>query len=484
MKQLIVGICFFLCSASCIAETFYVKLADTSGFRALVNEKWNSKKHKVDYPFSSSVLKFMRNTARVTFADTLVDMPELFKLSSAVLSVHPQVIYHTDYVPNDSLYAGYQWNLRKIQAEQAWNISSGEAFIKIAVLDDAIDIGHKDIRDNIALNIAEIPGNGIDDDSNGYIDDYKGFDVSTQSPEVSPPDTNYKHGTHVAGIVSASTGNVSGVASLCYGAKLLPVKCSNNFALGVTHGLEGIIYAIDAGARVVNMSWGSLTPDGLMQQVIDSASANGRVIFVAAAGNGGDTLWNYPAAYPQVVSVSATNSSDFKLGSSTYGQWVSIAAPGQSIMSTLPANRYGLRSGTSMAAPLVSSALGLLYSYKEYLSRQEALDCLLGSTDPLPDQSIKYGAGRLNAYGMLLCAGNLGISRVESEETVLHGSIVFNSSNKRLNIKVYSILGMNMGTFGLNPGEEIDLGTCNFTPGIYFIYTGRGKAFKILIANG
>jgi len=85
---------------------------------------------------------------------------------------------------------------------------------------------------------------------------------------------------------------------------------------------------------------------------------------------------------------------------------------------------------------------------------------------------------------MLLCAGNLGISRVESEETVLHGSIVFNSSNKRLNIKVYSILGMNMGTFGLNPGEEIDLGTCNFTPGIYFIYTGRGKAFKILIANG
>ena len=156
--------------------------------------------------------------------------------------------------PNDPSYSS-QWGLANINAPAAWNYFSAGSNIVVAVVDDAVERGHSDLSPNLWVNSGEIPGNGIDDDNNGYIDDINGYDVGSNDNNPNPPSNAYDHGTHVAGIVSARSNNGVGVASIGFSCKLMCVKATNSVG-SVTNGYDGIVYAAASGAHIINMSWG------------------------------------------------------------------------------------------------------------------------------------------------------------------------------------------------------------------------------------
>lgn len=482
LKKFLFCIVLFIGVSSSYANTFYVRLSDTAGFRSKAHLLWNKQLISIEYLFSQSSIHFLRKVARVSLSVN-VRTEMVSALFPNILQVYPQVNYQPYFTPNDSLYGSFQWYLTKIRCEQAWEYTRGEPFVKLALVDDATDINHPDLAENIAVNENEIPGNGIDDDINGFIDDYKGYDVSMLSPDVTPPTPQYRHGTHLAGLMSATTNNITGIASVCHHAKLLPVKCTNDFQT-VTHGLEGVVYAIDAGADVVNMSWGSSFPDPLLKEVIDTAVYYAKIFFVSAAGNMGDSLRNYPAAFENVIAVSATDQFDQKLSSSSFGDWIEIAAPGSNLLSTEPGNGYAYMSGTSVAAPLVSAAIGLLLSYKAYLTKEELMDCLLNTTDSFPNPSVNFGKGRLNIEKALECAGLLNIVNPGDSRQTENALSISNHSNLPMHLFFYSPLGQCVHNTILPPGSSLSYESLGLPDGIYILQTGQSRGIKIFIHHG
>ncbi|MEZ4883328.1 MAG: S8 family serine peptidase [Chitinophagales bacterium] len=332
-----------------------------------------------------------------------------------------------DYVlaePNDQ-YEGQQWYLSKMQVFEAWDITSGSNDVVVAIVDDAIKVTHEDLKDNIWVNEGEIPDNGIDDDGNGYIDDYKGWDAADNDNNPSPPigSPYLRHGTHVTGIAAARTNNNLGVASIGNGIKILPIKATEDAqatSAQITHGWEGISYAISMGVDVINLSWGSKASSETYQNMINEAHNQG-IIIVAAAGNNNDSKKIYPAAYNHVLAVASTDFADKKLTSSTYGDWIDVSAPGGTIISTgsISNDAYEINSGTSMSAPMVTGLLGLMKSYDKTIAADDIVACLLANTDPILDSQFatSMGTGRINAYETLNCLLSVNCSVPESPST-------------------------------------------------------------------
>jgi thermitase len=237
-------------------------------------------------------------------------------------------------VPNDLKWA-QQWNLQTVRADTAWDKAVGDASIVIAVLDSGMDVDHPDLVDKIAW----------------------GLDTHAMD---SDPDDATGHGTHCAGIASAETNNLFGVAGMGNACSLAAYRCGD-----ATFSTAALVLAIhdaaDQGAHVLSMSWGSTYQDTAVSLALQAALSQGCVL-VAAAGNNGDTVPFYPAAHPFVIGVAASNSLDDKASFSNYGPWVEMAAPGQSIISTWIGGVYKYSSGTSMACPLVAGTAGLLYA--------------------------------------------------------------------------------------------------------------------------
>lgn len=245
----------------------------------------------------------------------------------------------------------------------------------VAVIDTGVDYTHKDLADNIWVNEGEIPGNGIDDDSNGYVDDVHGVDFVEGD---SDPMDEHGHGTHVAGIIAMTPGNGGGVG-VAYGAKIMCVRAGQaNGSFASTDIAKAIKYAADNGADVINMSFGGTGRSYLVESALQDAFPS--CVLVAAAGNDGLPTTDakqagylftediYPAGYKYVIGVMATDNNkslayfsnwDFKEGS---GCEYEMAAPGVGIYSTLPGNRYACWSGTSMATPNVAAAAAILRS--------------------------------------------------------------------------------------------------------------------------
>jgi thermitase len=228
----------------------------------------------------------------------------------------------------------------------------------VAVIDTGIDTAHKDLKDNIWVNENEKNGNGIDDDHNGYVDDYQGVDLIDD--RGSGVDEN-GHGTHAAGIVAAKGDNKRGVSGLCWKSRLMSIRITDAEGRGYTSGsAEAIVYAVEHGARIINASYTSTTPSDLERNAIQYAQDHDTLI-VAAAGNDGqnaDQHPSYPAAYPNdnILSVAATTDRDKLASYSNYGaQSVDLGAPGDGIASTWDDGGYRDASGTSMAAPLVAA---------------------------------------------------------------------------------------------------------------------------------
>lgn len=309
--------------------------------------------------------------------------------------------YKLFYTPND--LSPQQYHLTLINAEQAWDFTANASSVKIAIVDDAVELSHSDLAGNIWVNPGEIPGNGIDDDGNGYIDDVSGWDAADYDGNPNPPNPTFNHGTHVAGIASAHTDNNNGIASIGANAQIIPVKIANDATGSLTGGALGIDYAIGIGADVINMSWGGGFYSQTYQDLFDIAYAEG-VVCVAAAGNSNVSAPMYPASYNHVISVGATDQNDQKAFFSNYGPTLDVSAPGVDIYSTLTSNTYGNLSGTSMASPMVAGLIALMIAANPLATVDELENCLESTAAPLNGPlSGSMGAGRIDANAAMAC---------------------------------------------------------------------------------
>ena len=318
--------------------------------------------------------------------------------------VYLREIVHT---PNDPSFSN-QYALAKVQAEAAWDLSKENSNIIVAIVDSGVDWNHNDLNANIWQN--DDPINGVDDDQNGFIDDIRGWDFGglDGTADNDPTEDSPTHGTHVAGISSAVTNNSLGIAGLGYNLTIMPVKTSQHDISDriIAYGYEGIIYAADNGADIINCSWGGFGYSKAEQEVIDYAVGKGCVL-VCAAGNDGLKEVIFPAAYNGVLSVGNTNQNDVKSSSSNYGIDLDVCAPGSGIYSTWQGSTspYINLSGTSMASPLVAGLAGLVIDkFPNYTPLQiiEQIRVNADNIDGLNSGKEKMlGSGRINAYNAL-----------------------------------------------------------------------------------
>lgn len=343
---------------------------------------------------------------------------------------------NTFFTPNDPQFPS-QWNLAAINASTAWNLSFGNANVRVAVVDDAVRTTHQDLSGAIWTNPGEIAGNGIDDDGNGYVDDLRGYDVSDNDNDPNPPlafatSSVYTHGTHCAGIVGASTHNATGIASIGFGVKIIPVKCNSDATPGpsLPNAWDGVIYAITHTPDAISLSWGGPGSSSTHQALIDVAYANGSIV-VAAAGNSNVNTPMFPASYNHVISVAATAPGDLKASFSNYGPTIDVSAPGVNILSTLAGSNsdYGNLSGTSMATPLVAGLCGLMKSFNPAMTVDQIDSCLRTTADPIdalnPGFAGQLGAGRINALQALQCVSGPPIANFSANFThVCPGTVV------------------------------------------------------------
>ncbi|CAA9450783.1 MAG: Serine protease, subtilase family [uncultured Rubrobacteraceae bacterium] len=290
-----------------------------------------------------------------------------------------------------------------IDAPEAWYTTSGNANTVVAVIDEGVDINHGDLKDNVWTNPGETAGNKIDDDKNGYVDDVNGYDFYNNDATVYDSGDGDKHGTHVVGTIAAQGNNSLGVVGVNWKAKVMPLKFLGPNGGYISDAVEALNYAVAKGAKISNNSWGGGGYSQTMLDAINKADASGH-LFVAAAGNDGrdnDSTPSYPASYDSanIISVAATDSKDSLASFSNYGSTsVDVAAPGASILSTLPDNTYGSYNGTSMATPHVSGVAALLKGMNSSADDATLKEQILKSVDAKSNLSGKMvSGGRSNA---------------------------------------------------------------------------------------
>lgn len=392
------------------------------------------------------------------------DALKKYKYSKEILYVEPNYkLYLHSTIPNDP-YFSILWGLHNtgqehplvgggttygnedadIDAPEAWDIYTGSQDVIVAVLDSGIDYIHPDLFANMWVNQAELIGDpNSDDDGNGYKDDIYGYDFADSD---SDPNDYYLHGTHVAGTIGAVGNNNTGVSGVCWGVRLMSVKIFPNYGetTFTSHAIEGIEYAIENGAKVLNNSWGGHTYSNSLSDAINDAKES-NVLFVVSAGNyrfGESTLDNdidpvYPASYDceNIISVLATNSIDeIPWWSHCGATKVDIGAPGDDIFSTFPtymtpdmqnggfSTDYETINGTSMAAPHISGACALVWSMYPHYTYSAIKDIILKSVDKLDSlEGLCVSEGRLNVHKALLLAHplDLEIERIDPNTCVV-----------------------------------------------------------------
>jgi type VII secretion-associated serine protease mycosin len=273
-------------------------------------------------------------------------------------------------VPNDTYYAAYQWNLPAIATERGWNLARGNDDVIVAVIDTGVQSDHPDLAGRLT----------------------EGYNVINPG---APPEDDVGHGTHVAGIIAATVNNAEGVAGMTWYTKIMPIKALDSSGTGSTYSVaEAVIWATDHGADVINLSLGNYAQAAFLHDAIKYARGRG-VLIVAASGNDNTDQPGYPAAYPEVLAVAATDPDTGRAYFSNYGDYIDLAAPGTNIPSTYPGGRYAALSGTSMASPHVAALIALVRSVNPGLSPDEITQLLRETaTDmgaPGPDPEYGYG---------------------------------------------------------------------------------------------
>ncbi|MGE3982988.1 MAG: S8 family serine peptidase [Dehalococcoidia bacterium] len=330
-------------------------------------------------------------------------------------------------VTDDTFYGGQASYLDLIDAPAAWSITTGDASVVVAVLDSGVDTMHPDLAGKIWTNPGEVAGNGIDDDDNGCIDDVSGCNfvtVATKDPSCadriagSVADDN-GHGTFVAGIIGAVANNGTGITGAAPAVTVLPVKILDCLGGGsAADAAKGLLYAAKAGARVANISFTGNGESATLSSAIREAHDRYGMIIVAASGNDGTKGVTFPARLPEAISVGSSGTAESADARSPFSDWgpeVDVVAPGRNIVSTVPlqfcgehwhclnGEPYANASGTSFAAPLVSSLAALIVSKNPNLNPETVRWMILRSADALPDGDTPGwdGAGRIRMLNAL-----------------------------------------------------------------------------------
>lgn len=310
--------------------------------------------------------------------------------------------------PNDANH-GSQYYFSRIRAYDAYNLTTGDTNVVIAVVDGGTNFSHPDLLGNIKYNYAD-PIDGIDNDADGYIDNFRGWDVGDgdNNPSYNPSDgsTASVHGTAMCGIAAATTNNALGVAGIGWNCKYLPVKMVRT-GQGWVRGYQAVAYAVRAGADVINCSWGGTYATQLGRDVMRWAVMDQGKLVIAAAGNSNNTVPIYPAAFEEVLGVTATNVNDLKWSGSSFYELIELAAPGEGIYRTFGTS-YGTGSGSSEASSVVSGAAGIVLSRFPWMTPFQ-VGARLKATSVQID----------NLTGNTSFAGRMGYGRLDLKNAVM-----------------------------------------------------------------
>ncbi len=382
--------------------------------------------YKMDY-FAKGLFKENKSLGRIVKVTLDNNVDEAAFISD--LSTNPEIeyiqksnIYKLDLIPNDSLVAE-QWALNKINSFDAWNITEGSDTVLLGIIDTGIDYNHPDLINQIFINKGETGldnfgrdkrSNGIDDDENGFIDDYRGWDFtdrigfpfdSTSGDYLTwdnNPFDDQGHGTFISGIAAAQANNFIGIAGAAPKIKILNLRAFDPGGFGEEDDVAAaILYAVKMRCKVINMSFGDEAFSYVLRDVIKYAYSQ-NVVLVASAGNSASDAPHYPSGYSEVICVGNSTEQDYVAGSSNFGSTIDLVAPGSSIITTAKNNSYALVSGTSASAPFVSAAASLVLSIYNF-TNEEVKQILKSTTDDIDKSGwdLRSGAGRLNVFKAL-----------------------------------------------------------------------------------
>jgi serine protease len=314
------------------------------------------------------------------------------------------------YNPNDpdiTNFSAGMYYIGRIKCPDAWGINTGTArgdsTTVIGIVDSGTDIDHPDLKSKIRYNYKD-PINGIDDDNDGFVDNFRGWDISEN--DNNPNVDNSTHGSHVSGCAAAATDNGVGVASPGFKCTFLPVKCAKQSSTTqIDNGYEGITYAADHGCQIINCSWGGAGGGQYALDVITYATINKKALVVASAGNANNEMQNFPGSFELVLCVASTTSTDAKSSFSTFGHFVDVCSPGSAIRSTVYNNSYTNMDGTSMASPICAGAAAIVKTFYPSYDGLQVGEQLRRTADDIYSLNSGYkeklGSGRINLYRAL-----------------------------------------------------------------------------------
>lgn len=297
------------------------------------------------------------------------------------------------YDPNDQYWPN-EWHMRAIRANYAWDMLKGSPDVTVAVIDTGVFTDHPDLTNNIWINTGEVPGNGVDDDNDGYVDDVNGYDFS--GGDGTPNDV-YGHGTACAGIVAGTQDNAIGVSGVAPGCKIMALKAATDSGYFYdSNDVPAFLFAANHGAKVLSMSFFSDRVSQSERDAIDYCWSH-NVLPVCAAGNAASVYPYYPGAYEHVLSVAAVDGNLNKAGFSNYGSWVDISAPGTGIYTTTNSGGYTSGfAGTSGACPHIAGVAALCFSAKANATNEEVREAI-EDTGTLQSQAP---FGEFSNYGL------------------------------------------------------------------------------------
>ncbi len=431
---------FVLFTIPSIAQkTYFIKYKSSVPVYSIDEKLKQQKFSKVAESKSTSLPKFniehfakgigkkdeeLNRIIKVSFSND-VDETSLIQILSSdpeIEFVQKSTTYKLDIIPNDSLISE-QWALNKIKAFDAWNITGGSDTVILGIIDTGIDYDHPDLKNQIFINQGEIGidingkdkrSNGIDDDGNGFVDDYRGWDFTDRAgfPFDSTggdylnwdnnPYDDQGHGTYISGITAAQTNNLIGIAGVAPKIKILNLRAFDPGGFGEEDDVAAaILYAVKMGCKVINMSFGDDAFSYVLRDVIRYAYSQ-NVVLVASAGNSGSDTPHYPSGYSEVICVGNSTEQDYVAGSSNFGSTIDLVAPGSSIITTAKNFSYASISGTSASAPFVSAAAALILSLQNF-TNEEVKQIIKSTTDDIDEAGwdLRSGAGRLNLFKAL-----------------------------------------------------------------------------------
>jgi subtilisin family serine protease len=360
-------------------------------------------------------------------ASRLIDLTDKYESDKNIVEAEPNFVVKILRTPNDPYYSSSGswgqsypdlWGIKKINSASAWDQTTGSTSVIVADIDTGVDRNHEDLQGQMWVNSAETPGNGVDDDGNGYIDDYYGWDWYNNDNN---PMDDHGHGTHTVGTIAGVGNNSTGVVGVNWTGKIMALKFLSSGGSGyLSDGVAALRYAADMGAKVSSNSWGCTCNSTAMDDAVKYEHDKGMVMVAAAGNSNSDAIDHSPSSADRAIAVAATDYLDRKASFSSWGEDIDVAAPGVDVLSLKASvspmcyasrtvgTRYCRVSGTSMATPHVAGLAALLLAKNPSLTNEEIRQILRhGATDlGAAGKDRNFGYGRISAAGSMNLASS------------------------------------------------------------------------------